>query len=161
MGVFEPAARCYCLCLEHSRAGTVSAGALGKFSWPAGWTYYVGRARRGWAARLKRFTGQPNSNFWHVDYLVNSAACRIGGVLPVDWPASEECRLAGQLDEIDPLGVLVEGFGASDCERNCSAHAWVGEITPDDLVGRLLRREVPLPGRVSFEADRCTWRPVS
>ncbi len=157
MAPFEPGANCYCLCLDHRVAETLEVGALGDLNWPGGWTYYVGRASRGWSSRLKRFTTE-HVNFWHIDYLVSAPHSRLAAVLPVNWAAKRECELARKFENISFLSSLPESFGASDCEQNCSAHAWVGELAPEELFNRLVSDGVAATGWLEFRPTKCEWK---
>ncbi|GEM_PF-3235083 len=159
---FSPTAACYILAFPRSSAATVSVGALGEVDWPAGWTYYVGRAAGGWTSRLKRFANPEGwKNFWHVDYLVDHAPASVEALIPVDWDGDRECELSSLLSVHPALEPLAPGFGASDCSASCSAHAWCGRIAPPTLYSYLANKKVALTAIVNFSETYCSWeRPL-
>jgi len=123
-----------------------------------GWLYYVGRAKNGWTSRLKRFAGEPPRSFWHIDYLAKSAQADLKAILPVGKPGSFECDLAGLFDReiFKPVKV---GFGASDCDRGCPAHAFTS-LKPPSPVFKLLSEQLNSPGWIEIDSVACRWRDL-
>ncbi|MFP4687405.1 MAG: DUF123 domain-containing protein [bacterium] len=158
MPIFNQDAECYCLAVRHFCHERVVAGALGEIDWPAGWLYYVGRAKKGWPIRLKRFAGNKKSSFWHIDYLVKSPHSRIEGLLPVAAPASFECELVSLLG-VEQFKPVKKGFGASDCEKSCPAHAFLSLSEPARVFG-LLAGKLNCSGWIKFETKCCSWQPL-
>jgi Uri superfamily endonuclease len=158
MEPFNPRASCYCIALKHCAAEKIKVGALGVVDWPAGWLYYVGRAKTGWGRRLKRFAGEPPTSFWHIDYLVKSSQAELKAILPVSKPGSFECDLAGLFDReiFEPVKI---GFGASDCDRGCPAHAFRSQ-KPPGRVFELLSERLNTPGWIEIDPAACRWRDL-
>ncbi|MEC9488190.1 MAG: GIY-YIG nuclease family protein [Halanaerobium sp.] len=96
----------------------VKVGALGQFSFPAGFYYYCGSAQRGLEARIERHARREKRCHWHIDYL--TCAAKVNAAWAWNQPREGECYLSGKLLEQEGTGLAVKGFGASDC--NCSGH---------------------------------------
>jgi endonuclease-3 len=108
----------YTLLLDLPERTTVTVGALGEFTLPAGAYAYTGSALgSGGFARVDRHRrvarGDHDARHWHVDYLTGHD--RTDLVTAVTTAADAECRVARALPE-GP----VAGFGASDCD--CRSH---------------------------------------
>jgi len=157
-GVFAPGARLYCLALQHRTADRVRVGALGEIELPRGWIYYVGRDRRGWTVRCRRYTNGPAAPHWHIDYLLVANAVSLEGVAPVPWGAERECELMGRLLECVETRILHPGLGAGDCSSGCGAHAAVSRRDPPSLYRSLLGTVEEARGWVRLGEDACRWR---
>jgi Uri superfamily endonuclease len=107
----------YALVLRLAREHRLQVGALGEVLFPAGLYCYVGSARRGLRARLRRHlrTGGKRRH-WHVDYLRDAAEPR--GVLLWTGADADECRLSDRIASLARWSV--PGFGCSDCR--CDSH---------------------------------------
>lgn len=109
----------YTLLVELSTDATVSVGALGDYTFPAGWYGYTGSAfGTGGFARVDRHrelaAGERDARHWHIDYLLGHPAAQLtDDVRTIDRDV--ECAVAREL----PDGP-VDGFGASDCD--CVSH---------------------------------------
>mgnify|MGYP006444746239 CR=1 FL=1 len=154
---FRPSAACYALVLYHPQAQAVEVGALGTINCPAGWLYYVGRARRGWSRRIKRFQKENMTPFWHIDYLVQAPSTSLTSVFVFSEPAEVECTVAREFEKFSELQALPHRFGASDCEQGCRAHGWSGELAPERLHRRLRSDPLEFSGRVDFHELSCDW----
>jgi sugar fermentation stimulation protein A len=107
-------------------------GALGTFTFPADDYVYVGRASRGYDARLARHRRLADKSIrWHADYL-REATRWIEARTP---DAPDECALADRLASRPDAERFVDGFGASDC--GCDGHLVRLEAPADDLPGPL------------------------
>jgi sugar fermentation stimulation protein A len=114
----------------------LEVGALGTFTFPAGDYVYVGRASRGYDARLARHRRLDDKSIrWHADYL-REATRWIEARTP---DAPDECALADRLASRPDAERFVDGFGASDC--GCDGHLVRLEAPADDLPGPLWRGE--------------------
>lgn len=118
----------YVLLLHLPADETLTIGKLGTFDFPAGWYTYVGSAfgPGGLAGRLKhhlRPTGRPH---WHIDYLRQAAQLHEIWVSP--GLASYEREWADLLLAIPGATVLIEGFGASDSDRE--THLFYFDVRP-------------------------------
>jgi Uri superfamily endonuclease len=136
----------YALVFELDTAATLSVGALGTATFPAGAYAYVGSAfgsnGLGRVDRHRRVaTGDHDVTHWHVDYLGSHPDVSLDSVVAAPG-ADAECRLARELlpmaddDRRSPDGTPtpsrgsdgcqeltsspIEGFGASDCD--CRTH---------------------------------------
>ncbi|WP_336002172.1 GIY-YIG nuclease family protein [Halorientalis halophila] len=101
---------------------TLTVGSLGGHELPAGACAYTGSAfGPGGFSRVDRHVemaaGERDARHWHVDYLLGDTPARIETV--ARSPGAEiECAVARALAETG--AVVVEGFGASDCD--CPTH---------------------------------------
>ncbi len=110
----------------------LSIGALGEFDFPGGDYVYVGRAARGYDARLARHRRLDDKSLrWHVDYL-REATRWIAARTP---EAPSECALADRLASREDATRHVAGFGASDCD--CAGHLVRLAPPADDLPGEI------------------------
>jgi Uri superfamily endonuclease len=121
----------YMLWLHKPRASNLNIGRLGRFRFPAGEYFYLGSAcgPGGLRARLGRHlrgNGQPH---WHIDRL--NAAARVKGfgyrLRPevIDnghHPHPTECTWSQMLFARPDASSPAPGFGASDCQSDCTAH---------------------------------------
>ncbi|MBN1995787.1 MAG: GIY-YIG nuclease family protein [Anaerolineae bacterium] len=95
----------------------LTIGKLGTFDFPAGWYAYVGSAfgSGGLVGRLKYHLKPVEKPHWHIDYLRQAAR------LQEIWlsPGSErrEREWVDLMLAIPGAMVVVEGFGASDSDR--------------------------------------------
>lgn len=109
----------YTLLVALNDPATVTVGALGERSLPAGAYGYTGSALGGGGfARVDRHrrvaAGERDVRHWHVDYLLGHPDARL--VDAVTSPGADaECAVARALGD-GP----VPGFGASDCD--CATH---------------------------------------
>ncbi|WP_299266025.1 GIY-YIG nuclease family protein [Halorientalis sp.] len=106
---------------------TLTIGSLGRHELPAGYYAYTGSAfGPGGFKRVDRHheiaAGKRETRHWHVDYLLGNTAAGVETV--ARSPEAEiECAVA---DEVARTGtVVVDGFGASDCD--CPAHLHFSE----------------------------------
>lgn len=110
----------YTLLVELAGETTVEVGALGSYSFPAGWYAYTGSAfGPGGFARVdchhEVAAGERDARHWHLDYFLGDTDAEIRTV--VRTPDRDiECRVA---DTVDGHPV-VHGFGSSDCD--CPTH---------------------------------------
>lgn len=105
----------YRLMIEVDRDLLIRVGALGHQRFPRGRYVYVGSARRGLEARVRRHLAKLKRMRWHIDYLLSADGVRVIGVDRSARPECEVCRATGG-------AVPVPGFGASDCRAGCVSH---------------------------------------
>jgi Uri superfamily endonuclease len=105
----------YLLQIEVDRNLKTQVGKLGNLYFRKGYYLYVGSAKRGLEARIKRHLRKDKKIFWHIDYLLQKKGVRISQV----WVGTQkECWIAKRLAR---EGFEVkEGFGSSDC--HCLSH---------------------------------------
>jgi sugar fermentation stimulation protein A len=106
----------YLLVLKLQRNRVIETGGLGKVEFEKGFYVYVGSAKKGLSARLRRHQRLEKRSFWHVDYL--RAEAGVHGVFPIRTRDDLECDLAGELRRMCEREI--PGFGASDCR--CPSH---------------------------------------
>lgn len=96
---------------------SVLVGRLGRLGFKKGRYLYVGSAKRGLEARIRRHLRKSKKLFWHIDYLLSQKDARVVEV----WigKGKRECRVARRIyDDVSPQ--VMRNFGSSDCR--CSSH---------------------------------------
>ncbi len=108
----------YLLILQGQRPAAIQVGALGQVFVTPGWYLYVGSARRGLAARLRRHQRPGKRRHWHIDYLLADGLLTVQEI----WTTAHrrECSLADSLLALPASAVVHRRLGASDCR--CRAH---------------------------------------
>jgi sugar fermentation stimulation protein A len=108
----------YILLARLKKNHRIKPGSLPETDYEEGVYLYVGRARTGLSARIKRHVRREKKLFWHIDYLLQEA--KIEGV----WVRREyfaECDTARDIGKSCPSTVMViRRFGSSDCR--CPGH---------------------------------------
>lgn len=99
----------YLLSIELNTPHAIDVGALGELSFQAGHYIYVGSARKGLAARLRRHATRSKKAHWHVDHLLAVAQLRRSVAIR---GYGEELSLARSLATLADGSVA--GFGATD-----------------------------------------------
>lgn len=102
-------------------ATTITAGRRPARAFPAGFYAYVGSARNGISARVRRHLRDDKKRHWHIDYLLQTAS--VCEILGGETGERLECDIAG---EIGSRCESIPGFGASDCQ--CRSHLF---FSPD------------------------------
>ncbi|MFO8006810.1 MAG: GIY-YIG nuclease family protein, partial [Candidatus Brocadiia bacterium] len=138
----------YALLLRVEEGVSVRVGALGRLRFEAGWYCYVGSARAGLRARLRRHLRAEGKRLhWHVDYLRRYA--RPVGALIVTRADAQECSLSDAVARAADRSV--PGFGAGDCR--CRSHLHYFRSDPTGRFAELVsRRDAALTGRRSVPA---------
>jgi Uri superfamily endonuclease len=93
----------------------LAVGHLGEFDFPAGRYAHTGSAMRHFAARIARHLRREKTLHWHIDYLLAALGATVTGVTR---SAEAECAL----NQGVAGGIVVPGFGASDCKHGCGRH---------------------------------------
>lgn len=92
-------------------------GKLGRLKFNKGRYLYVGSAKKGLEARIRRHLKKAKKLFWHIDYLLSQKDARVVEV----WAGAgrSECQVARRIySEISPQ--VIRRFGSSDCR--CPGH---------------------------------------
>ncbi len=108
----------YCLCLKVKRRVTIQVGALGVITFEPGLYIYVGSARSGIEQRVQRHLRLSRGEgrmHWHLDYLLMEEAVEVEAVYARE--GGDECQVASELSR---FGIVIRGFGSSDC--GCRGH---------------------------------------
>ena len=119
----------YVLLLYLPANQTLAIGKLGVFDFPAGWYTYVGSAfgPGGLVGRIKHHVQPVERPHWHIDYLRQAA------ILTEIWLSPDvERREQAWVDlmvAVPGATVLVEGFGASDSDRE--SHLFYFDLRPE------------------------------
>lgn len=90
---------------------------MGRFGFKKGRYLYVGSAKKGLEARVRRHLKKAKKLFWHIDYLLSRKDARVVEV----WVGRgrEECHVARSIyDDVSPR--VIRKFGSSDCR--CPGH---------------------------------------
>ncbi len=108
-------------------------GKLGNIEFKKGHYFYIGQAKRGFRARLKRHLSRDKKIFWHIDYLLSANNVQIDEI----WSSAdrEECQTARSFycHGYD----FMPKFGSSDCR--CFRHLF---FTKDiSSAGQFLKKE--------------------
>jgi len=119
-----PAYISYVLHIRKRQTETLRIGKRGTFSFDRGSYLYIGSARRGLDARIRRHLSEEKNCHWHIDYLLNAAS--VASVYVSEQP---ECELAHRVRDRSNGSIPVPGFGASDC--SCPAHLLHLSSEPD------------------------------
>jgi len=126
----------YIVTLRLDRARELTVGKLGRFSFPAGYYVYVGRAIRGLYARAARHRRKGKTLRWHIDY-IREVADWVG--VEVGFGRDGECGLARKVAGLPEAREVVPGFGASDCR--CRTHLFYFERWPWEIGREIWNRE--------------------
>jgi Uri superfamily endonuclease len=135
----------YTLLLLVSEDVTLTVGKLGKQRFPRGYYTYTGSALGKGATSLKhriaRHLRKQKPRFWHLDYLLADENVSVEAVIAAETNKKMECAINSRIKGIEGAKVLVKGFGASDCRKNCGSHLlYFPEIeNADCLVQKLVR----------------------
>ena len=136
----------YLLLLELEKNQKVKPGKLKEADYKKGVYIYVGRAKRGLKARIRRHTRREKKSFWHIDYLLHKAK-----IIEV-WTRENyfgECQTASRIRQFLPASSSVHnGFGSSDCR--CPGHLL--PVSSSKRKVRLLLRKMGFH-KVAFDGD--------
>ncbi len=143
---FENDGGTYLLLLELEKYQKVKPGKLEEADFKKGIYIYVGRAKRGLKARIRRHIRKEKKSFWHIDYLLHKAKIR------EVWTRQNyfgECQTASTIRQFLPASPSVHrGFGSSDC--HCPGHLLPVSSSKREV--RLLLRKMGFH-KVSFHGD--------
>ncbi len=106
----------YFLILELPEVRTLSVGALGNVTFPAGYYVYVGSARKNLSKRLERHRRKRKHMHWHIDVLRDAGS--LVAAIPVRTVDDLEHEMAARLSRIAEWSI--PGFGCTDCLQDGS-----------------------------------------
>lgn len=116
----------YTLIIHVSKPMKIRVGKLGLSEFPAGYYTYTGSALGRGALSLRGRVGRHFKRgkrlCWHIDFLLNSRATKILGVVVSDTKLPKECQVSSFLEKVRGAMVVVRGFGSKDCRLGCGAH---------------------------------------
>jgi Uri superfamily endonuclease len=145
----------YTLLLFVSDEVSLTIGKLGKQRFPRGYYFYTGSALGKGATSLKhriaRHLKKEKRKFWHIDYLLADENVSVEAVIAAETNKKMECTINSHIKGIEGAEVPVNGFGASDCRKNCGSHLlYFPEIeNADFLVQKLVRSLQSVSGILS------------
>jgi len=107
----------YILFIEVTGNKSILVGKLGRLGFKNGIYAYVGSARKGLEARIRRHLRKSKKLFWHIDYLLSQKDARVVEV----WIGNgrRECRVARRIHD-NVSSQVIRNFGSSDCK--CPSH---------------------------------------
>ena len=136
----------YALLFSMRRARLIRIGQLGEEIFPAGFYVYFGSAQGygGVLARTKRYLIPSTVRHWHIDDLLPHV--KIQGLWYTITAQNYECvwsQTAFTL--LGEQGIVLRGFGASDCRKGCPAHLFRMEtVQKRTALLRKLKQNSPL-----------------
>ncbi|UCE42531.1 MAG: GIY-YIG nuclease family protein [Candidatus Aminicenantes bacterium] len=108
----------YVLFISLAETQKIKPGKLPAVDYKNGTYLYIGRARTGLQARIKRHLRNQKKLFWHIDYLLQKAKI-VDIWIRQDYFA--ECKIAREIENFRPAAPkTIQGFGSSDC--GCRGH---------------------------------------
>ncbi|MFW9855384.1 MAG: DUF123 domain-containing protein [Candidatus Thorarchaeota archaeon] len=87
--------------------------------------------------RIARHVRQSKKCFWHIDYLTTSPCIEIVDIWYTFDPDVTECSLLRRIYGDLTFGVIINGFGSSDCPNKCQGHLL---FLPSEVLFSLNRR---------------------
>ncbi len=108
----------YILLARLGKTQKIKPGRLPEADYKEGIYLYVGRARTGLLARIRRHIRRQKKLFWHIDYLLQKAKIE---AIWIRKHYFDECNIADMIGDFHTTkGIPVKGFGSSDCR--CPGH---------------------------------------
>lgn len=107
----------YVLIISLAETQNIKPGKLPPVDFEEGIYLYVGRARTGLRARIKRHLRYQKKIHWHIDYLLQKAEIQ---EVWVRTRFFDECSTASKIRKSLPSSTAHKGFGSSDCR--CPGH---------------------------------------
>lgn len=126
----------YCLLIKNSNEQSISVGALGNVTFPAGYYIYVGSALgSGGLSRVSRhirfFREQYRKPKWHIDYLMMNTV--LEKTFCTETDERLECVLSAAVG-----GACVPRFGCSDCD--CVSHLYYRKENPEEEIRKAFEK---------------------
>ncbi|MDG6223748.1 MAG: GIY-YIG nuclease family protein [Candidatus Bathyarchaeota archaeon] len=140
----------YILLLFISKEITVTAGKLGKQTFPRGYYTYTGSALGKGSSlkhRISRHLKKHKKMFWHIDYLMVDSNVSVKAIVITETGEKIECKVNSYLMGTVGTKILVKGFGASDCNNGCKSHLlfFAELVDPNKIVQEFLAQLQLLP----------------
>lgn len=121
-----PATGIYTLIVSLSKDLSLNVGRFGPKDFPKGYYTYTGSAmgkgKTTLRRRISRHLRKEKRKHWHIDYLLANQNTQVTAVIAAQTNKRLECAINRQLKETGKAEIPVRGFGASDCEENCTSH---------------------------------------
>lgn len=138
----------YILLLFLSQEINLNVGKLGKRRLPKGYYTYTGSALGKKSLNLKqRITSHlrnKDRKFWHIDYLLANENSSVETIIVAETNEKLECEINQYLKKMMDARIPVEGFGASDCKKNCGSHLlYFPKLGKTDLLIKIIVKHLP------------------
>ena len=122
-----PASRgVYTLIIRMRRPEEIRIGRLGSKVFPEGYFSYTGSAYGRGAfnlnGRVRHHLEPKGSMRWHIDYLLSTKSTEIEALVFSESDANRECTVSQNIGLLSGVGVIMTGFGSSDCMFGCRSH---------------------------------------
>ena len=115
----------YTLVVFVSKEIFLTVGKLSQQRFPKGYYTYTGSALGKGASslrrRISRHLQKKKRNFWHIDFLLANENTTVIAVVAAQTKEKLECTLNSCIKREGETKILVKGFGASDCKKNCKS----------------------------------------
>ena len=108
----------YALIIRVASDCRIMVGKRGVIRFPRGWYLYIGSAKAGLRARLKRHLSQQKKLRWHIDYVLAHPEVSLREIRVAERDI--ECLTAQELLNAGLASVIKKGLGSSDCK--CPSH---------------------------------------
>lgn len=116
----------YMILMNVSDAVLLTIGKLGTYTFSEGYYTYTGSALGKGATNLKhrlaRHQRKDKKKFWHIDYLIADQNVSVEATIDAETTKKMECTIKSYLKNLKGAKVPINGFGASDCRKNCRSH---------------------------------------
>jgi len=126
----------YILLVNLTKTQKIKPGKLPEADYNKGIYLYIGRARTGLNARVKRHIRSQKKLHWHIDYLLQKAK------IEEIWIRQDyfgECNTADEIRNFKPAAAKsIQGFGSSDCR--CRSHLFYFPLDTKEI--RSLRNKM-------------------
>ena len=144
----------YTLIIFLSKEIHVKIGQLGVKGFPKGYYTYTGSALGTGASSLKQRVSRhlrktSKKKRWHIGFLLAHRDAHLTAVVAAQTNGEMECELNRHIKEQGAAGVVVSGFGSSDCKGDCESHLlYFGEEDVKEKIAELY-------------AEKLGFRPVA
>ena len=115
----------------------------------------MGRGASGLRHRLLRHLRKGKRRFWHADFLLAHENATVATIIAAQTDRRAECQVNRSIKRELRPGILVKGFGSSDCKRGCEAHLlYFGMGNPESKIAMMYERKFGCkPQVINFSAS--------
>ncbi len=135
----------YTLIIFNSSDSNLKIGRLGTWNFPKGFYTYTGSGLGVGASslinRVSRHLKIKKRKFWHIDYFLADKKTFLVDIFATLNNIKQECEINHLLKGIKGSKIIVPGFGASDCKKNCESHLlFFPKIPEKDILIRKVKK---------------------